>query len=78
MNQCGPEDAWKEALILGLRMTDGVDPAEIETRIGPPPDVLRDIVDSLVQDGKLLRERNRLRLPDNLFFVSNEILAVLA
>lgn len=78
VNQCGPEDAWKEALILGLRMTDGVDPAEIETRIGPPPDVLRDIVDSLVQDGKLLRERNRLRLPDNLFFVSNEILAVLA
>jgi hypothetical protein len=40
--------------------------------------VLRDIVDSLVQDGKLLRERNRLRLPDHLFFVSNEILAVLA
>jgi putative oxygen-independent coproporphyrinogen III oxidase len=78
MNDCGPEDAWKEALILGLRMTDGVDPVEIETRFGPPPDALRDALESLVQDGKLLRERNRLRLPDHLFFVSNEILAVLA
>ncbi|MGB7972607.1 MAG: radical SAM family heme chaperone HemW [Candidatus Deferrimicrobiaceae bacterium] len=78
VNECGQEDAWKEALILGLRMTDGVDPAEIETRIGPPPDALRDVLGSLVEDGKLLRERNRLRLPDNLFFVSNEILAVLA
>jgi oxygen-independent coproporphyrinogen-3 oxidase len=78
VNDCGPEDAWKEALILGLRMTDGVDPAEIETRIGPPPDALRDALNSLVKDGKLLRERNRIRLPDHLFFVSNEILAVLA
>jgi oxygen-independent coproporphyrinogen-3 oxidase len=77
-NDCGPEDAWKEALILGLRMTEGVDPAEIETRIGPPPDALRDALESLVEDGKLLRERNRLRLSDQLFFVSNEILAVLA
>ena len=78
VNDCGPEDAWKEALILGLRMTDGVDPAEIEARIGVPPDAVRDAVDSLVNDGKLLREGDRLRLPDNLFFVSNEILSVLA
>jgi oxygen-independent coproporphyrinogen-3 oxidase len=78
VKDCGPEDAWKETLILGLRMTDGVNPAEIETRIGAPPDAVRDTVDSLVNDGKLLREGDRLRLPDNLFFVSNEILAVLA
>jgi oxygen-independent coproporphyrinogen-3 oxidase len=77
-NGCGPEDAWKESLLLGLRMTDGVDPAEIETRIGAPPDAVRDAVDALVTDGKLLREGGRLRLPDNLFFVSNEILSVLA
>ena len=49
-----------------------------QTRIGSPPDALRDALDSLVEDGKLLRERNRIRLPDHLFFVSNEILAVLA
>ena len=59
-------------------MTDGVDPAEIERKIGPPPDALRDALESLVEEGKLLREKNRLRLPDQLFFVSNEILAVLA
>ena len=78
VNDCGPEDAWKEVLILGLRMIDGVDPQEIETRFGPPPGALWDALESLVQDGKLLREGNRLRLPDHLFFVSNEILAVLA
>jgi len=61
-----------------LRMTDGVDPAEIETRIGAPPAAVRDAVDGLVNDGKLLEEGSRLRLPDNLFFVSNEILSVLA
>ncbi len=78
VNGCGPADAWKEALILGLRMTDGVDTAEIETRIGAPPDAVRDAVDTLVDDGKLLREGDRLRLPENLFFVSNEVLSVLA
>ncbi len=75
---CGPEDAWKESLILGLRMTDGVDPAEVEAKNGPPPAGFRDAVASLVNAGKLLREGGRLRLPDALFFVSNEILSVLA
>ncbi len=75
---CGCEDAWKESLIFGLRMTDGVDLQEIEERIGAPPPFLRDAVAGLTRTGKLLRVGTRLRLPDHLLFVSNEILSSLA
>jgi oxygen-independent coproporphyrinogen III oxidase len=75
---CGREDAWKEALIFGLRMIAGVDLAGIERKAGPPPGPLRDAVAALVRRGRLLREDGRLRLPDNLLFVSNEVLQALA
>jgi oxygen-independent coproporphyrinogen-3 oxidase len=75
---CDSSDAWKESLILGLRMTDGVDLEEIEKRIGAPPDPLRDAVADLTRTGRLLRAGTRLRVPANLFFVSNEILALLS
>ncbi len=70
---CGSEDAWKESLIFGLRETGGIDAAEIEKRIGVPPQPLRDAVEQLVMSGRLLREGSRLRLPESLLFVSNEI-----
>jgi oxygen-independent coproporphyrinogen-3 oxidase len=76
--ECRQEDAWKEMLILGLRMTEGVDLEEIEQRIGAPPEPLRDAVTDLTRTGKLLREGTRLRLPGSLLFVSNEVLASLA
>jgi len=76
---CSPEEAWKEALIFGLRMTEGVDLTEIETISGTPlPDPLREAVNELVDGGKLLREEGRLRLPGELLFVSNEVLQRLA
>jgi oxygen-independent coproporphyrinogen-3 oxidase len=75
---CLMEDAWKESLIFGLRMTEGVDLTEIEARIGAPPEPLRDAVTDMIRTGKLLREGTRLRLPGNLLFVSNEVLALLA
>jgi coproporphyrinogen III oxidase-like Fe-S oxidoreductase len=75
---CRKEDAWKESLIFGLRMNEGVDMEEIETRIGAPPEPLRDAVTEMTRTGKLLREGTRLRLPGNLLFVSNEVLALLA
>lgn len=75
---CDIEDAWKESLILGLRMTAGVDMMEVERRAGPPPEPLRAAVDELVRAGLLRREGLRLRLPGDRLFVSNEILARLA
>ncbi len=75
---CSHDDAWKESLIFGLRETGGVDAAEIEKRIGVPPQPLRDAVEELVRSGKLLREGSRLRLPERFLFVSNQVLQRLA
>ncbi len=76
--RCGREDAWKESLLFGLRMTRGVDLARIERSLGVPPPRLGEAVDTLVRTGRLVREGSRIRLPEAFFFVSNEVLAALA
>jgi oxygen-independent coproporphyrinogen-3 oxidase len=75
---CGREDAWKESLIFGLRMSEGVAPSSIEKKNGPPPDDVREAVENLIVSGLLLREEDRLRLPERHWFVSNEVLQRLA
>jgi oxygen-independent coproporphyrinogen-3 oxidase len=75
---CDREDAWKESLIAGLRMLDGVDLDDLEHRIGPPPDAVRRAVEMLLRAGTLRGEGSRLRLPPDLLFVSNEVLQALA
>ena len=75
---CGMEDAWKESLIFGLRMEEGVSPSSIEKRNGPPPEPVRGAVEKLIGSGVLLREGDRLRLPERHWFVSNEVLQRLA
>ncbi|MBP2678526.1 MAG: hemN [Deltaproteobacteria bacterium] len=75
---CGREDAWKESLIFGLRMSEGVSPPSIEEKNGPPPEPVREALENLIGSGLLLREGNRLRLPERYWFVSNEVLQRLA
>ncbi len=75
---CRRADAWKESLIFGLREIDGVDTEEIGKRIGAPPHRMRDAVEELTASGRLVREGSRLRLPEALLFVSNEVLQRLA
>ena len=75
---CDREDAWKESLIFGLRMAEGVSPSSIEKRNGPPPEPVRGAVEKLIGSGVLLREGDRLRLPERHWFVSNEVLQRLA
>lgn len=75
---CTFEDAWKESLIFGLRMAEGIDLPAIAGEIGALPAPLADTVEQLVSDGLLLREGGRLRLPSRLWFVSNEVFARLA
>ena len=76
--ECRHEDAWKESLIFGLRMTDGVDLEDLSETFGAPPKPLRDAVDEMVAGGMLLKEDGRLHLPEGLLFVSNEVLQRLA
>jgi oxygen-independent coproporphyrinogen-3 oxidase len=75
---CTGEDAWKESLIAGLRMLEGIDPKEIEKRNGPPPEAVRRALESLVRAGTLQEEGSRLHLPADLLFISNEVLQALA
>ena len=71
---CDREDAWKDFLVFGLRLAEGVSLAEGEERYGPPPEKLREAVSRLADSGSLIREGNRLRLPERFWFVSNEVL----
>jgi len=75
---CDHEDAWKEALIFGLRTSEGVSLSSVEERNGPPPDEVREAMEKLIGSGVLLREEDRLRLPERHWFVSNEALQRLA
>jgi hypothetical protein len=59
-------------------MSEGVSPSSIEKRNGPPPEPVRGAVEKLIESGVLLREGDRLRLPERYWFISNEVLARLA
>ncbi len=72
------DDSWKESLIFGLREADGIDLDGIGKKIGVPPPPLRDAVEELVRSGRLLRDGSRLRLPESLLFVSNQVFQRLA
>ena len=75
---CDREDAWKDFLVFGLRLAEGVSLAEGERRYGPPPEELREAVAWLERSGSLDRDGDRLRLPERFWFVSNEVLRRLA
>lgn len=71
-----PTLAAREALVFGLRLVEGVDVASIEARFGVDVEGLfRHEIEELVQDGMLVREAKRLRIPAERFLVSNRILA---
>jgi oxygen-independent coproporphyrinogen-3 oxidase len=72
------DDAWREALVAGLRRLEGVGLAELRKRYGPPSLALRGAVDSLVASGRLVLAGGRLRIPEGFLFVSNEALLPLA
>jgi oxygen-independent coproporphyrinogen-3 oxidase len=71
-----PEDEAKEALISGLRLVKGVDLRLLGERFGLDlwarfaPEI-----EGLVEEGLLLRKKDRLRIPEERLLVSNAVLS---
>jgi oxygen-independent coproporphyrinogen-3 oxidase len=71
----GDEEAGREEIVLGLRLSDGVAWSEVRTWLDRHPDqALEEDLDSWRGAGLVARENGRLRLTERGFLVSNEIL----
>lgn len=71
----GPEEAARERIVLGLRLSAGLSASEIETWIGENGDrLLSDDYDRWLEAGILAREDGRVRFTERGFLVSNEVL----
>ncbi|MDP0499133.1 MAG: radical SAM family heme chaperone HemW [Verrucomicrobiota bacterium JB022] len=58
-----PQSLLADALVFGLRMNEGVDLAERESRFGLPlPDALRTLFDDLTEEGLMTQEGRRVAL----------------
>ncbi len=65
-----------EALLLGLRCVEGVSEAEIGARYGlAPREVFATEIDRLCEEGLLVAEVGRLKIPREKWLLSNEVLA---
>nr|WP_265571485.1 radical SAM family heme chaperone HemW [Sphingomicrobium nitratireducens] len=57
-----PLEAGREALVMGLRLAEGIDPGALAQRLGAPPLLDEEATDRLVAQGLLAREHGRVRL----------------
>jgi oxygen-independent coproporphyrinogen-3 oxidase len=67
--------AWKERLIMGLRLTGGVSMATIHEELGEPPRSLQKSIHQLLKANLLQKDGDVLKIPQDFIFTSNEILA---
>ena len=65
-------DAVVETLMLGLRTADGLPESWLRAHCDPA------VLDTLLTEGALVREADRLRIPEDCFFVSDDIIRDLA
>jgi oxygen-independent coproporphyrinogen-3 oxidase len=71
----GQEEAARERIVLGLRLSAGIPAAEIETWIAESADpLLSDDYGRWLEAGVLAREDGRVRFTERGFLVSNEVL----
>lgn len=69
-----PEDRIHEALMLGLRTSEGIDLGTIAARVGVDPAPSREQrVERLVGRGDLVRDGDRLKVPEGKWFVLDSI-----
>jgi oxygen-independent coproporphyrinogen-3 oxidase len=64
-----------EALMLGLRLTSGIDRAGFRRRFGADPVAGREAAATLAAGGLLRVDRETVAVPSDALFVSNEILS---
>jgi putative oxygen-independent coproporphyrinogen III oxidase len=68
--------AWREALVFGLRLSDGVDLLDFRRRFGVDLlEACRREVGELAAEGWLEAGTGRLRIPDDRLLLSNHVLA---
>lgn len=74
VHRLGPDEQIEEFFFLGLRQLQGVHLSEARRRWGDSAlGRWESVIGDLVQRGLLVRERDRVRLPDHAVLVSNEI-----
>ncbi|NSW58380.1 MAG: radical SAM family heme chaperone HemW [Armatimonadetes bacterium] len=70
----GPEEALGEAMMLGLRLTEGIRPPELACRYGiDPRQRYADVIDRLVKERLLVDEHGVLRLTSKGLLVQNAV-----
>jgi oxygen-independent coproporphyrinogen-3 oxidase len=72
----GRDKAWREALVVGLRLVRGIDLEVFRKRFGiDVGERFAEDIEELRKDGFLIVERGTLRIPENRQLVSNRILS---
>ncbi len=78
MERLSAEEKARETLVMGLRMTEGVDLVQFEKLTGYSADALCGAgIASMVEEGLLRRSENRLVLTRDALFVSNAVFSEL-
>jgi putative oxygen-independent coproporphyrinogen III oxidase len=73
-----PIEGADEALVMGLRLAEGIDPESIAERFGLPAVVDGNRVENLVKSGHLLREGSRIKLTSRGRLLLDHILGEVA
>ncbi len=75
IDESGPEQRMTEAIMLGLRMSRGIDRSEFLERFGVALETRldRQQYDMLVESGHLIPDKGKLRLSDEGILLADEI-----
>ena len=69
------EDMMSEFVFLGLRLGDGISVTEFSDRFSEDIfDVFKDAINKNLARGTLVRERDRIKIPEKYMYVSNSIM----
>ncbi len=70
-------EIFEEWMMLGLRLSEGLNEEEWTRRLGAPPESLLPALGAWIKEGYMKRQNGRIAFTDKGFFVSNAILSEL-